>query len=134
MTGFGFTTPLFISVMLLSQVVTSKEIEVPLEAKSLDHETAYPYEPPSDLITPEIQRGLHVLFQRELEHYEFDENNHDISGNYEEVNSYLWLLGYLEIEPVNPDSKPFPAGPLPRMVDPPCRNFCRSRSPLAGKG
>ena len=86
MTGFGFTTPLFISVMLLSQVVTSKEIEVPIEAKSLDHETAYPYEPPSDLITPEIQRGLHVLFQRELEHYEFDENNHDISGNYEEVN------------------------------------------------
>lgn len=106
MTGFGFTTPLFISVMLLSQVVTSKEIEVPLKAKSLGHETAYPYEPPSDLITPEIQRGLHVLFQRELEHYEFDENNHDISGNYEEVNSYLWLLGYLEIEPVDPDSKP----------------------------
>ena len=102
MTGFGFTTPLFISVMLLSQVVTSKEIEVPLEAKSLDHETAYPYELPSALITPEVQRGLRVLFQRELEHYEFDENNHDISGNYEEVNSYLWLLGYLQVIEAEP--------------------------------
>ena len=89
MTGFGFTTPLFISVMLLSQAVASKEIEVPIEVKSLDHETAYPYELPSALITPEVQRGLRVLFQRELEYYEFDENNHDISGNYEEVNSYL---------------------------------------------
>ena len=105
MVGFGFTTPLFISVMLLSQAVASKEIEVPLEAKSLDHETAYPYEPPSDLITPEVQRGLHVLFQRELEHYEYDENNHDISGNYEEVNSYLWLLGYLQTEPIDPRRK-----------------------------
>ena len=105
MTGFGFTTPLFISVMLLSQAVASKEIEVPIEAKSLDDETAYPYEPPSELITPEVQRGLHVLFQRELEHYEFDENNHDISGNYEEVNSYLWLLGYLQTEPIDPRRK-----------------------------
>ena len=91
--------------MLLSQAVASKEIEVPIEAKSLDDETAYPYEPPSDLITPEVQRGLHVLFQRELEHYEFDENNHDISGNYEEVNSYLWLLGYLQTESIDPRRK-----------------------------
>ena len=112
MTGFGFTTPLLISVMLLSQAVASKEIEVPIEAKSLDDETAYPYEPPSELITPEVQRGLHVLFQRELEHYEFDENNHDISGNYEEVNSYLWLLGYLQV---------IEAEPLPRFYWP--RNF-----------
>ena len=89
MTGFGFTTRLFISVMLLSQAVASKEIEVPIEAKSLDDETAYPYVPSSDLITPEVQRGLHVLFQRELEHYEFDENNHDISGNYEKSQATL---------------------------------------------
>ena len=102
MTGFGFTTPLFISVMLLSQAVASKEIEVPIEAKSLDDETAYPYVPSSDLITPEVQRGLHVLFQRELAHYEFDENNDDISGNYWEVNSYLWLLGYPQTEPIDP--------------------------------
>ncbi len=105
MTGFGFRTLLFMSVMLVSQAMASKDIEVPIEAKSPDDETAYPYEPPSDLITPEIQRGLHVLFQRELEHYEFDENNHDISGNYEEVNSYLWLLGYLQTEPIDPRRK-----------------------------
>ena len=41
--------------------------------------------PMSHLLTSLRPRysGLHVLFQRELEHYEFDENFHDISGNYE---------------------------------------------------
>ena len=105
MMGFGFTTRFFVSVILVSHAMASEEMDVPIEAKSLDDGTAYLYEPPSDLITPEVERGLHVLFQRELEHYEFDENNHDISGNYEEVNSYLWLLGYLQTEPIDPKRK-----------------------------
>lgn len=52
------------------------------------------------LINGKTRAGLEKLLEKELSSYNFDETDHDISGNYQEVASFLWLLGFNEfIEP-----------------------------------
>lgn len=52
------------------------------------------------IINNRARTGLGKLFEKELTRYNFDETDHDISGNYQEVSSFLWLLGFNEfIEP-----------------------------------
>lgn len=51
-------------------------------------------------IDSKARAGLEKLLEKELSNYNFDETDHDISGNYQEVSSFLWLLGFNKfIEP-----------------------------------
>ena len=76
------------------------------QVASISSDADYVYTPPSNRISPLVQSGLRVLFERELATYEFDDSSHDVSGNYEEVSSFLWLLGYLETESIFPSTEP----------------------------
>ena len=57
-------------------------------------------QPLHPIINNRVRTGLEKLFAIELTRYNFDEADHDISGNYREVSSFLWLLGFNEfLEP-----------------------------------
>ena len=52
------------------------------------------------LINGKVRGGLEKLLEKEISNYNFDETDHDISGNYREVSSFFWLLGFNEfVEP-----------------------------------
>ena len=45
--------------------------------------------PPSSIIDYQVRNGLEKLFQKELKRYAFNDTDHDISGNYQEVSSFI---------------------------------------------